>query len=81
MKKTLSYLIIFAIIGLIVGYLFFGKIAGEYVNLTNIFSSSENALESFGRSISGLKEMKQNILISGGVGAILGVVIALVRRK
>lgn len=81
MKKTISYLIIFAIIGLIVGYLFFGKIAGEYVELTTIFNSSENALESFGRSISGIKEMKQNILISGGVGAILGVVIAYVRRK
>lgn len=81
MKKYITYILIFAIIGLIIGYLLFGKIAGEYVNLKTIFSSSQNVLESFGRNISGITSMKQNILISGGIGAILGFVIVFIKRK
>jgi hypothetical protein len=81
MKRILSYVIFFAIIGLVVGYLLFGKIAGEYVNIKTIFGSASNPFESFGRNISGLTSMKQNIFISGGIGAVLGFVIVLIRRK
>lgn len=81
MKKYILYILVFGIIGLIFGYLLFGKIAGDYVSIKTIFSSSENALESFGRNISGITSMKQNILISGGIGAVLGVIILLIRRK
>jgi len=81
MKKYTTYIIIFAVIGLIFGYLIFGKFAGDYVSLSTVFGSSENALESFGRNISGLSTMKQNILISGAVGAIVGFVIVFIRRK
>ncbi len=81
MKKFIVYILIFGIIGLLFGYLFFGKIAGEYVQLKTIFSSSQNALESFGRGVAGLTKMKQNILISGGVGAVVGFVVAFLRKK
>ncbi|HRW63658.1 MAG TPA: hypothetical protein P5132_09230 [Bacteroidales bacterium] len=81
MKKYIFYILVFGLIGLIFGYLFFGKIAGEYVSLKAIFSSSQNALESLGRSISGLAKMKQNILISGGLGAVIGFVIAFLKKK
>ena len=81
MKKYIISILIFGIIGLVFGYLFFGKIAGEYVNIRTIFSSSQNAFESFGRTISGLAQMKQNILISGGLGAVVGVVIAFLKKK
>lgn len=81
MKRTIIFILIFIIIGLVLGYLIFGRIAGEYVSLDVIFSSSENALESFGRSISGIQEMKQNILISGGAGGILGLILSLIGRK
>ncbi len=81
MKKTGFFIIAFAIIGLVLGYLIFGRIAGEYVSLDLIFKDSSNVIESLGRNISGLKEMKQNILISGGAGGLLGLVIALFRKK
>ncbi|MCF8232402.1 MAG: hypothetical protein K9J27_09445 [Bacteroidales bacterium] len=76
MKKYISYILIFAIIGLVLGYLIFGRIQGEYLALDTIFSSSENILESVGRNIAGLESIKQNILISGGVGALLGLIIS-----
>jgi len=81
MKKTIIYIIIFAIIGLIIGYLFFGKVAGDYISIKAIFSSADNPFETLGRNISGLSKMKQNILICGGVGAVLGGIISLARRK
>lgn len=80
-KKTITYLILFAIIGLIAGYFLFGKIGNEYVSLKSIFGLSSNSLESFGRKISGLSKIKQNILISGGVGAIAGLIISVFRKK
>ena len=80
-KKTLTYVILFAIIGLIIGYLLFGQIGNEYVSLKSIFRFSKNGIESFGRGISGLTRIKQNILISGGVGAVIGFIISMIRKK
>lgn len=81
MKRIVLYTVIFALIGLVLGYLIFGRIAGEYIEVRAIFTRSDNVLESIGRTISGLKEIKQNILISGGVGAAAGVIIGLFRKK
>lgn len=80
MKKTLTLIIVFAVIGLVIGYLIFGRIGGEYVSLNAIFGANSNALESFGRKLSGLTQIKQNILISGAVGAILGLVIKIFKK-
>jgi hypothetical protein len=76
MRRTVIYTILFALIGLALGYLIFGRISGEYIEIRAIFSRSDNVLESIGRTITGLKEIKQNILISGGVGAVAGLIVA-----
>ena len=81
MKKLVLYVLFFGVLGLITGYLIFGKFGGDYVHLKTIFSSSKSAIESFGRNISGIAKMKQNILVSGGIGGILGIIIATVRKK
>lgn len=80
MKRIIIYTLIFAVIGFVLGYLIFGRVSGEYIEIRAIFTSSENILESIGRSITGLKEIKQNILISGGVGAVAGLIISLVKK-
>ncbi|HAN18934.1 MAG: hypothetical protein A2X13_11935 [Bacteroidetes bacterium GWC2_33_15] len=80
MKKTLILILLFGILGLVAGYFLFGKIGDEYVSLKTIFSNSSNAIESLGRKISGIEKMKQNILISGGVGGLLGLIIGF-RKK
>ena len=61
MKKVLLFILIFGIIGLIAGYLFFGKIAGDYVSLKTIFSSSGGALGNLGRQVGGIAKIKQNL--------------------
>ena len=81
MKKHIIFLVVFSILGLVVGYLFFGKIASEYVSISTIFSSSGGSLESIGRKITGIAAMRQNILISGGVGAIVGIMYSFLRKK
>lgn len=81
MKKSITLIVVFAIIGLILGYLIFGRISGEYVGLDVIFNQSDNAIESLGRQLAGIQKMKQNILISGGGGAIVGFVISLIRKR
>ena len=72
MKKSVIYIVIFAIIGLIIGYLIFGRIQGEYLTLNTIFGNADNVIESLGRKVAGLETIKQNILISGGAGGLLG---------
>jgi hypothetical protein len=81
MKKSVILILVFLIIGLVLGYLIFGRMAGEYVKLNAIFSQSENVLESIGRNIAGLEQMRQNILISVGVGGVVGLILSLIRRK
>lgn len=81
MKNPIVSVILFAIIGLVLGYLIFGRISGEYVDISTIFKSSSGALESFGRKVAGISKMRQNILISGGVGAVVGYIVYLIRKK
>ena len=81
MKKPVLFIVVFAIIGLIVGYLIFGRISGEYVDLNLIFQQADSGIETFGRKLSGIATMKQNILISGGVGAVVGFVVSLLSKK
>jgi hypothetical protein len=81
MKKTIIFALVFAVVGLIVGYILFGKIAGEYASLKAIFGANGNAFESFGRKMSGLAQIKQNILASGGIGLVLGLIIRFVKKK
>ena len=69
--KILS-VIAFAAAGLIAGYIFFGKWGGEYVSLKTLFSFGGNRFEAAFRSISGIEDMRNKILICGAVGALVG---------
>jgi hypothetical protein len=81
MKNIYVLIIVFGVLGLVIGYLFFGKISGEYIDINAIFSNSGGSLGSFGRKVSGIQSIRQNILISGGVGGIIGVVVFYMRKK
>ncbi|GET28126.1 hypothetical protein [Prolixibacter sp. SD074] len=81
MKNPVASIIIFVIIGLVLGYLIFGRISGEYVDISTIFKSSSGAIESFGRKLAGISKIRQNILITGGVGGIVGYVVYLIRKR
>ncbi|OFX85912.1 MAG: hypothetical protein A2W99_17125 [Bacteroidetes bacterium GWF2_33_16] len=80
MKKTIILILVFSILGLLIGYLIFGKIGDEYVSIKTIFGSTSK-FGTFLKDISGIAKIKQNILISGGVGALLGLIIGIRKSK
>lgn len=75
MKKTLLVLA-FAVSGLIIGYLIFGKWGGRYVSVDTLFSFGGNGFQSALRSISGIEDIRNKVLMCGGAGAVLGVLLA-----
>jgi ABC-type Co2+ transport system permease subunit len=80
-KKNLLSIAAFAVLGLIVGYAYFGKWAGDYVSLKTLFSFGGNAFQNAFRSASGIEEMRNNILLSGVVGAVVGVLLTFKLKK
>ena len=55
MIKKILNAAVFAVLGLIVGYVLFGKFAGDYVSLKTLFSFGGNSIQSAFRSISGIE--------------------------
>lgn len=77
MRRIIALLIIVAVIGLAVGYLIFARTSGGYVSLQVLLSPSKNVLDDLVRSVTGIKKMRQNILICGAAGAGVGLVLGL----
>jgi hypothetical protein len=72
-QKAILSISMFTVFGLIIGYAVFGKLGGEYVSLKTLFSYGGNALFRAFRSISGLEDMRNRILLCGVAGAAVGV--------
>ncbi len=81
MKKNLLSVIAFVALGLIIGYAIFGKWGGEYVSLKTLFSFGGNAFQSAFRSVSGIEEMRNKILLCGAAGAVVGVLLTFRLKK
>ncbi len=81
MKKILSSVIFLGIIGLIFGYFIFGKVSGDYVSLKTLINPSENFFEGLKNTITGIKEIRQNILISGAIGSGIGLIFGALNNK
>jgi hypothetical protein len=83
-EKTLGRILVSTIglglVGLVIGYLIFGRIGGEFIALETLLKTPQNILGELGQKITGVADARQNILISGGVGAALGLVLGAVRR-
>lgn len=75
MKRLLVSLLIGAVVGLVGGYFLFGKsgVTGSYVPIDQLFSGAENTLISLSRAVTGLDHIRNEILLSGLLGASLGV--------
>lgn len=81
MKKNLISIAAFAVLGLIIGYAVFGKWGGEYVSLKTLFSFGGNALQGAFRSISGIEDMRNKVLLCGAAGAVIGVILTYRGKK
>jgi len=74
--------VIIGVAGLVVGYLIFGRVAGEYVSIGELLQGPRNVLEDLAESITGIQYARRNVLISGAVGAAVGLVVgALLGRR
>ncbi|MFP4483297.1 MAG: hypothetical protein ACLFO1_00435 [Spirochaetaceae bacterium] len=83
MGRIIVSAVLVGILGLGIGYLIFGRIAGEFVSLEHLFrlpgDGIRGALRELGQTVTGIKEARQNILISGAVGLVLGAVAGVLR--
>jgi len=82
-RKSMSKVIIIAVLGIIglaVGYALFGKWGGEYVSLETLFSFGGNRLQGAFRSISGIENMRNKVLLCGAAGVVVGLLLVF-RRK
>ena len=75
--KPLSYIVIFGIIGLFAGYLLFGKGVG----IMTLLETPKGLLGATWDKATGNQAIRQNILIAGGVGALVGLMMSLAGRR
>lgn len=76
--KAIVYLIIFGIIGLVVGYFLFARFGGHYVNVGDLFFNDKGLIGQLGDAISGGEKIRQKIYISGAVGGVVGLLLGAV---
>jgi len=73
--------ILFAVAGLIVGYLIFGRVGGELVSIQTLLQPAENVFGKLVQNVSGIPAMREKILISGAVGLGAGLLYAVAVRR
>jgi hypothetical protein len=81
MRRVVLLAVLLGAVGLVFGYLIFGRMAGEYLSIQSLVRPSQNVLQKLADSVLGIQRIRQNILISGGVGVAVGVVVGLVSRR
>jgi hypothetical protein len=75
-NKTLL-IVALSISGLILGYLYFGKWGGEYVSVKTLFTFGGNGFERALRSLSGIEDVRNKVLLCGAAGAVVGLLLTL----
>jgi hypothetical protein len=81
MRRVVLLAVLLGAVGLVFGYLIFGRMAGEYLSIESLIRPSQNVLQKLADSVLGIQRIRQNILISGGVGVAVGIVAGLVSRR
>ena len=81
MKRIVVLLLIVGIIGLAVGYLIFARTSSGYVSIQVLLSPSKNVLDDLVKSVTGINQMRRNILLCGGAGAGVGLLLGLVTSR
>lgn len=77
MKPTaVLSLIVLSVLGLIIGYFIFGKLAGDYVSVSRLLGANNSLLDDAFNSIAGIDAIRNKILLSGVAGAVLGLLLA-----
>ncbi|MBN1836942.1 MAG: hypothetical protein JW820_13895 [Spirochaetales bacterium] len=75
MRKIIVLIIVLAVVGLVVGYLIFARTEGGYVSLKALLRPTRHVLDELVKKVTGIETIRKNILVSGGVGAVAGLVL------
>lgn len=81
MSRMVSLILLFAVIGLVVGYFLFAKVGGGYVRITSLIAPDESTLAGLVQKVRGIPQIRTNILISGAVGAGVGLLLSVARGR
>ncbi len=79
--RVVSFLVLCGLAGLLFGYLIFGRFNGEFISIERLFTTSENIVGRTYNTLTGVNEARKSIIVSGCVGAIVGIFIGLLTRK
>ena len=75
MFRIIFFGILIGIVGLAVGYLIFGQVGGEYVEISKLIDPPQSFLDEVRETLTGIQDIRQNILISGAVGMGFGLIL------
>ncbi len=67
--------------GLVIGYLIFGHVAGEFIEISSLLDPPRDFLEEIEETILGIRRIRQNILVSGAIGLGLGLILGAILNK
>ena len=75
MRRTIVLILLLGVIGLVVGYWIFARTEGGYISLEALLRPTRHVLDELFRKVTGIETMRRNILLSGAVGAGVGLVL------
>ncbi|MFO8064031.1 MAG: hypothetical protein R6V29_05285 [Spirochaetia bacterium] len=81
MRNPLVSGVLFGVLGLLVGYAIFGRVGGNFVAVTDLIRLPENIFQELGDAVRGIRVIRRNILISGAVGAGVGLLYSALRSR
>ena len=82
MFRVIFYGILLGALGLGIGYLIFGQVGGEYIEISHLIDPPESFLDEVAETLTGIREVRQQILASGAVGLGFGLLLgAILGRK
>jgi hypothetical protein len=81
MRKAVVLIVILGVVGLVVGYLIFARTEGGYISLKALLRPSRHLLDELVKKVTGIGTIRRNILVSGAVGAVVGLVLAVATRR
>jgi hypothetical protein len=82
-KNIVVLAIVLGIIGIVIGYLIFGRYAlgNELIPVGRLFSIGDSGPVGAVFDIAGFAAKRQNIYISGGVGVLAGAILGIALRR